>query len=143
MNAHPLHTQRLDAVTNRLGLRLAGSLESASRELPHDVAERLRFAREQALARAAQARRLVAAGSVSGQGAAAVLSGPPSLWLRLASLLPLVLLVVGLLLINHRQDMDQIAAAAEIDAVLLADELPPTAYSDPGFNAFLKSGPTP
>jgi hypothetical protein len=143
MNAHPLHQQRLDAVTNRLGMRLAGSLDAAARELPHDLAERLRFGRERALARAVHARRLASAGTVAGQGAAAVLAGPPSVWLRLASLLPLVVLVAGLVLINHRQDMDQISAAAEIDAALLADELPPEAYSDPGFHAFLKAGPTP
>jgi hypothetical protein len=34
-------------------------------------------------------------------------------------------------------------AAAEIDAQLLSDTLPPAAYSDPGFAEFLKNNPTP
>ena len=48
-------------------------------------------------------------------------------------------LAAGLLLIEHWQSNAQIAAAAEIDANLLADDLPPGAYSDPGFVEFLKS----
>jgi hypothetical protein len=36
---------------------------------------------------------------------------------------------------------EQVDAAAEIDAALLADDLPPAAYSDPGFLAFLKNPP--
>ena len=34
---------------------------------------------------------------------------------------------------------EQIAAAAEIDADLLTDSVPPAAYNDPGFLEFLKS----
>jgi hypothetical protein len=67
------------------------------------------------------------------------MSGPPSWWLRLASVLPLALLVVGLLLIQRTYLDQQIRAAAEIDEALLTDELPPQAYSDPGFAEFLKS----
>jgi hypothetical protein len=33
----------------------------------------------------------------------------------------------------------QISAAAEIDEAILTDDLPPQAYSDPGFTEFLKS----
>ena len=33
----------------------------------------------------------------------------------------------------------QVVAAAEIDAALLTDDLPPDAYSDPGFAEFLRS----
>jgi hypothetical protein len=33
----------------------------------------------------------------------------------------------------------QIDAAAEIDAALLSDSLPPSAYSDPGFAEFLNT----
>ena len=46
----------LDARVNRFGLRVAAGLTERNAALPHDVSERLRFAREQALARAAQAR---------------------------------------------------------------------------------------
>ena len=59
-------------------------------------------------------------------------------WLRLASVLPLMLLVLGLVLIQHLHDQAEIHAAAEVDAALLADDLPPEAYGDPGFVVFLK-----
>jgi hypothetical protein len=32
----------------------------------------------------------------------------------------------------------RIEAAAEVDAALLADDLPPTAYTDPAFAEFIK-----
>jgi hypothetical protein len=57
----------------------------------------------------------------------------------MASALPLVLLVGGLVLIQERQYQQQIETAAEIDTALLSDNLPPDAYSDPGFVEFLRS----
>ena len=59
-------------------------------------------------------------------------------WLRLASLLPLLVLIVGLLAIQHLHEQAEIRAAAEVDAALLSDDLPPEAYGDLGFAAFLK-----
>jgi hypothetical protein len=47
--------------------------------------------------------------------------------------------VGGLVLIQHRYVEQQIEAAAEIDAALLTDDLPPQAFSDPGFAEFLKA----
>jgi hypothetical protein len=41
--------------------------------------------------------------------------------------------------IQRLHNDSQISAAAEIDASLLADDLPPSAYSDPGFVEFLKA----
>jgi hypothetical protein len=59
-------------------------------------------------------------------------------WIKLASVLPLIALVAGLVLIQESQTQAQISVAAEIDADLLADDLPPRAYSDAGFVEFLK-----
>ncbi|WP_372524882.1 DUF3619 family protein [Piscinibacter sp.] len=135
----------LDALQARFGLRVAARLSELNRELPHDVTERLRFAREQALERARLARRAEAATGVqvagAGDGAAALMSitGPSSnWWLKVASVLPLMALVAGFVLIQRLHLHSQIAAAAEIDAALLADDVPPAAYSDPGFVEFLK-----
>jgi hypothetical protein len=47
-------------------------------------------------------------------------------------------LVGGFYLIGQVHQSQQIHAAAEVDAVLLADELPPAAYTDPGFAEYLK-----
>ena len=139
----PLHT---DSLEGQVALRIAARLNAGAEALPHDISERLRFGRERALALAQQQRRaaaVVPAQTVSVSGRAAVLGGPPSLWLRLASALPLVVLVAGLVMIQHHHDFEQITAAAEIDSALLADELPPAAYRDPGFSEFLHSFEAP
>ena len=136
----------LDALEGQLALRITARLSNGTESLPHDITERLRFGRERALAMAVQQRRVTAevvAQPVSMSGRAAVLGGPPSVWLRLASALPLVVLVAGLVLIQHHHDFEQISAAAEIDSALLADELPPAAYGDPGFSEFLHSVEAP
>jgi len=113
------------------------------RELPHDVTERLRVAREQAVQRVRLARTAqVVSGSTVGFDSVATLSlgGRWSNgWLKFASLLPVLVLVGGFLLIQHVHVKSQIATAAEIDAALLADDVPPAAYSDPGFVEFLKA----
>ncbi|MCE4553284.1 DUF3619 family protein [Pelomonas cellulosilytica] len=141
----------LDARITRFGLRVAAGLTERSAELPHDVSERLRFAREQALARAAQARAAAASATAPARantvqmGATLALSGGPrssegGLWPKLVSALPLILLLAGLLVMHRNQQHEQIVAAAEVDTALLSDNLPPAAFSDPGFAEFLRDG---
>lgn len=131
---------RRDAIEGRFALRLTSGLTEAGASLPHDISERLRFSRERALARAKVVRETQAARGLSELGGGvAALGGGPSIWLRLVSLLPLVVLVVGFVLIQQHNDSEQIAVAAEIDAALLADAVPPDAYRDPGFAAFLQA----
>ena len=129
-------------IESRLAARLAVGLSASFDGLPHDVAERLRFARDQALARARQARLAAPAGVtvVSARGAA-VLGGLVPWWQRAASVLPLFALVAGLFVIDHWAVREQVVAAADFDAQLLADDLPPAAYSDPGFAEFIRSTP--
>ena len=133
------HWVELEAREARLGLRIASRLSEQTERLPHDLSERLRVAREQAVARARQVRQAeaVAPVAVQASGASLVLGSTP-IWVRMASVLPLMLLVLGLVLIQHVHQQAEIDAAAEVDAALLADELPPEAYGDPGFVAFLK-----
>ncbi len=151
------------AIEARLALRLTGGLSARSETLPHDIAERLRVAREQALARAREARRVALASAqasapmtapafdtvVVGADGAAALGGFSSFdelprWLqRAVSLLPLLVLVGGLIAIDRWSAREQMLAAAEIDSQLLADTLPPDAYSDPGFAEFLRTAPNP
>lgn len=134
------------ALEARLGLRLAGGLTAQAERLPHDVGERLRFAREQALARAREAR-LAASGVTVVAGVSAtggLLLGSLAPWLqRAASVLPLLVLLGGLLMIEQWSTRERVLAAAEVDTLLLADALPPTAYSDPGFAEYLRSGLQP
>jgi len=131
------------AIEARLGARLAGSLTVRAQSVPHDVAERLRFARERAVARAHDVRRAPAAAVVglSSSGAAVLAGLATPWWQRAASLLPLLLLVFGMLAIDHWATRERVLAAADIDAQLLSDQLPPSAYSDPGFAEYLRSAP--
>ena len=138
-NTSSTHAAALDALESRIAYRIAARLSQRADTLDGDVAERLRFAREQALerakaARAAQSRPVVAVTA----GGAAVLGGG-GWWLKLGSALPILALAAGLFLIQHLHTQAQIEAAAQIDVELLADDLPPEAYNDAGFVEFLKN----
>jgi Protein of unknown function (DUF3619) len=130
-----------DGLEARFGVRVASMLGERAQSTAPDISERLRFAREQALSRAQAARRVQAAAApvVVGRGRAAVLANPLGWWFKLGSAAPLALLVLGLAGIAHVHDKAQIAAVAEVDAALLADDLPPAAYTDPGFAEYLKT----
>ena len=130
-----------DGLEARFGVRVASMLGERAQSTAPDISERLRFAREQALSRAQAARRVQAAAApvVVGRGRTAVLANPLGWWFKLGSAAPLALLVLGLAGIAHVHDKAQIAAVAEVDAALLADDLPPAAYTDPGFAEYLKT----
>ena len=132
-----------EAIEARVALRLAGALSESAQQLPHDISERLRVARHRAVERAAAARRTSVPIVLEQAGGTSVMGWAPPVWLRLASLMPLAVLLAGLVLIQQYHDHEQIVVAAEIDAALLTDELPPTAYGDPGFAEYLRSDPTP
>jgi len=134
-----------EALETRFGLRVAVHLNDAAGQLPHDLSERLKSAREQALQRAKLVRsaqiatspKLVTRGSVA---ALALGGGGPrsDWWIKFASFVPVLALIGGFALISDVHTNAQIKAAAEIDAALLADDAPLAAYSDPGFVEFLK-----
>lgn len=124
---------------DEFGRAVAARLSQGTAELPHHVSERLRVARMQAVARRKPelqpSRLTVSAGQASlGSG-----DEGPSLWSRIAAVLPLVALVAGLIAIDVVQKERRASELAEVDAALLTDDLPPSAYADPGFVQFLKS----
>lgn len=145
MNRNHRHSPELDALQARFAVRVTARLDEQAAKVAPDVAERLRFAREQALEKARAARNSVerAVQPVAAGAATLALGGggrdASPLWVKIGSLLPLVALVGGLLLIQQWHTQAQIDAAAEIDAALLSDDLPPSAYGDPGFAEFLKT----
>ncbi len=130
-----------DGLEARFGVRVASMLGERAMSTAPDITERLRFAREQALTRAQAARRQATAPGavVVGRGGSATLASHLGWWVKLGSAMPLALLVFGLMGIAHVHDRDQIAAVAEVDAALLSDDLPPAAYTDPGFAEYLKT----
>ena len=142
-NHRQLHT---DILQNRFGLRVAARLSAGTEGLPHDVGERLRVAREQAVARRKQPAAVLrqrAAIAASRNGNTATLSfGDDGLgfWGRLTSAALVLVMAAGLIAINVIQDDDRTMEVADLDAALLTDDLPPEAYADPGFLQYLKTG---
>ena len=130
---------------DRFGLGIAARLSEASKQLPHDISERLRAARMQALGKRKVSSARTAPTIATSGGAATITFGDAfgdekfSLWNGIASVLPLIALIVGLVSINIVQNNDRAGEVAEVDAALLTDDLPPTAYTDPGFVQFLKA----
>jgi hypothetical protein len=125
---------------DRFGRQVAACLDTSAEQLPHDISERLRVARLQALGRLreVQVREHV---SVPLGGGVAAFGGDDGrgIWPRLVALIPLMALIAGLIAIQV-VGTDQFAQdLAEIDSAILTDDLPPDAYSDPGFAQFLKS----
>ncbi len=132
----------LASAESQFALRITAQLSDSAESLAPEITERLRFARENALQqlRAVRAAHAAAPALLATNSGTLILGGWAGGWgVKLASLLPLVALVAGLMLIQSAQTESQISVAAEIDADLLADDLPPGAYSDPGFVEFLKA----
>lgn len=131
-----------EILQDRFALRLASRLSDGCDELPHDISERLRFARTQAVAK----RKIVADHSVAlpfgGSGPAATLGTleeHASWWNRMGAALTVLVLVLGLVAINSAQNERTAKEIAQLDAALLTDDLPLAAYADPGFSQFLKA----
>ncbi len=128
----------VDALEARFARGIVARLSESADRISPDIAERLRFSREKAVA-AARDRREVVLGTGGGTAVAGVAGS--LWWWRIASALPLAALVAGLVLIQDHQARSQISTAAEVDAALLADDVPITAYRDPGFLEYLKAQP--
>lgn len=126
-----------DAFSRAVVARLSQTTET----LPHDITERLRAARMQALSkRKVEVVQIAPAWSMQGGAAALQLGGDESgFWRKLAAVVPLIALIAGLVSIGWIQDEMRANELAQVDAELLIDELPPAAYVDPGFVQFLRT----
>lgn len=138
-----VHTSANPHLQDEFGERIAARLSEGARAVPHDISERLRMLRQQAVAR----RRVVnvrarTASTIFGQGSTATASfgqDGPGFWGRIAAALPLAALAAGLFTIYTVQNDNRVHELAEVDSALLADDLPPSAYADPGFLQFMKN----
>ena len=132
---------------DRFGMSVAARLSDASDALPNDITERLRVARAQAVAQRKTVAATRTAAVVVANGSSATLSygsgsggdDDSGLWSPIISALPLIALMIGLVSINMIQNERRANEIAEIDTALLMDDLPPAAYTDPGFVQFLKA----
>ena len=129
-------------LADRFGRKVAARLNQVAGELPYEVTERLRAARVQALA-VRKAACVRPARAIFGMGGAAALGfgdDRVSLWNRIASAVPVIVLAFGLVVIHTAQSDRRASELAEVDVALLTDDLPPAAYADPGFAQFLRTG---
>lgn len=116
--------------------KLRHALNEHLDDLPASTTDRLASARQAALARKKAHVPVKAAQGQLSTGVGAILSF--SFLGRMGVIAPLMALVVGLAGIYEYEEQRKIAELAELDAALLSDELPLTAYLDDGFNAYLK-----
>jgi hypothetical protein len=132
--------QLTETQADQFGRASAALLRQGTQSLPAGIKDRLHAARMKALSvrkpEKALAQKPVFAG-VAGDWS----SGGNSLWDTVGWVAPLVVLVFGLIGIAQWQDESRINDIAEVDAALLSDDVPPDAYADSGFLAFLKNGP--
>jgi hypothetical protein len=146
-------------MNDQLGLSWVASMKrSADDHTPPDIAERLRFGRERALAKAlaCQPTRAYTTRLKTEQGwnwieqAATALGGPylnnpdeidsskSNWWFKCASFIPLIALIFGLIMMDDFLAKADIVTAAEIDTALLSDDLSPDVYSNAEFAEFLR-----
>lgn len=147
-------SQHDESAAELFARKLTAQLSLSEARLPYVVTERLRASRMQALAQRKRGAAPLHAwqpetaltplvhsdgtltlGSLGGAG-----QDRTPVWLRrLLTALPLVALLGGLAFISVDQDHASTLEVADLDAALLTSDLPPAAYTDPGFMQFLQT----
>ena len=132
--------QLTETQVDQFGQASAALLRQGTQSIPQNIKDRLYASRKKALAvkkpELVLIPRQVFAGAARNWS-----SGSNGLWDTVGWIAPLVVLVFGLIGIAQWQDDSRINDIAEVDAALLSDDVPPDAYADSGFMAFLKNGP--
>lgn len=121
--------------------QICRALDQGARTLDADIAERLRAARERALQ---QVPVMIETHTLVGAGGAARLglggtgrNGHDDHAHPIRTLLAIMGLILGVFIAYHWNGFLQAGENEEIDSALLADDLPPKAYLDQGFQAWL------
>jgi|CXWL01.2.fsa_nt_gi hypothetical protein len=119
--------------------KIRHALDQSLANLPDDTVSKLAAARKLALSRKKKDAPLLAPitpAVLAGHGTTGLHA--PFIWLRRIGLLvPAIVLFSGLLGIYKFEQQQHITDTADIDSAILADELPPAAYLDHGFTAYL------
>lgn len=126
---------------DRIGSAVREYLDGSTAQLPSRITDRLYHARLSAMAArkqefVPQLERVLRPQLAFNQGG--IGSQPSSPWSRLSWLAPFIVLAMGLLAIAEWQQDARINDIAAVDIALLSDDVPPDAYMDSGFLAFLK-----
>ena len=133
--------QDLQFETDRIGSAVREHLDGSTAQLPSRITDRLYHARLSAMAArkqefVPQLERVLRPQLAFNQGSSG--SHPSSYWNRLSWFAPFIVLALGLLAISEWQQDERINDIAAVDIALLLDDVPPDAYMDSGFLAFLK-----
>ena len=115
------------------------TLDDSAARVPYRVSHRLQMARQAALARQrVNEVELVLSPALSGSARLPDTEHP--LWWRVGlTLLPVLVVAVGLLAISIWNEKEMADEIAEIDNAVLTDDVPLSAYTDRGFGVFLKN----
>jgi hypothetical protein len=124
----------------RFAQQICQVLDQGTSELDESLAERLRAARERALARQ---HALVAEPQIVGAGGTALLHGHEDESHPLRMLFAILALLLGFSLAYYWNGFSQADENEAIDSALLADDLPPNAYLDRGFQAWIDQASSP
>lgn len=119
--------------------KIRHALNENADNLPASTLDKLASSRKLAVSRKKQgsALRVFVSRTVMA-GRAGAFFNEPFPWLgRLGVAIPLIAVAVGLTSIYNFEQQRRIDETAEIDAAVLSDELPLSAYVDNGFNAYL------
>lgn len=142
--------QDLQDLQDLLARRIARRLDEAAQHISHPVGERIKAARNRAIAHRKVCPHQVAVQAIHGfasEGAAIFYPGDPSKrpgfgfeksMQALLSVISLIVLVVGMFFVAEAAEENVIAEKAVVDMQLLLDVLSPADYLDDGFLQFLK-----
>ncbi len=122
-----------------LGLQIRQFLNTSTDAMAPDIVERLRVAREHALDRQKQPDTIAVLAYAGGPTQIHHdFMAQPKWKSGLAWLISALMLTAALLFVDQWQQAQQIDELAEIDALILADDLPLDAHLDPGFVSALQ-----
>lgn len=123
--------------------RVRHALNEKLDDLPASTTDRLAAARKAALARKkadAPARvRVTRTEPVIAGGGNGFFANPFGWFTRVSVALPLLLVMGGMVGVYQYEQQQSIVELAEMDAAVLSDELPLSAYLDQGFGAYLET----
>jgi chorismate mutase len=118
-----------------LAYKIRHALNENLDQLPASTTERLAAARALALSRKKVDKPVRTQAARAGFDVRALFS---TQWVtRAAVAAPLLAMVVGLVGVYQVEREQRVAELADLDAAVLSDDLPLTAYTDHGFNAYL------
>jgi hypothetical protein len=130
-----LHSRVQESREAAFALKIRQSLQKSSEQLQADVAARLKVAREQALDEQKQSHEVLILAYSRAYFRSDMEAEPDHPWWKqsLVWILPALVLTFALVGANEWQQAQHIDELAEIDALILADDLPLDAHLDPGF----------